>query len=271
MKKILKSRWFVALLGGILFIATLVGLTLKSKDMLLQSAVEQSDKVKQAAEEKKEVEIAKEAEKPKTMVDTAKTEESDEHIKKQPENDRIIERRFGDLNRITAAGDLEITDPGLRDLIQRLQARGKYLKQREAELEELNSHISEQLKELHFHTNHISTTRAHLDKLFEGKVIQIQQSETNKLMRLAGIYENIMNQGDAGAREANLRNLIRATQDDDPTLNPKIFQYMAPTNQATIVSTLISGDAEDVKLYNTLIKDWRRTMPNTGSAPLFTP
>ena len=270
MKKILKSRWFVALLGGILFIATLVGLTLKSKDMLLQSAVEQSGAVKQAAKKEK-VEIAKEAEKPKTMVDTAKTEESDEHIKKQPENERIIERRFGDLNRITAAGDLEITDPDLRDLIQRLQARGKYLKQREAELEELNSHISEQLKELHFHTNNITTTRAHLDKLFEGKVIQIQQSETNKLMRLAGIYENIMNQGDAGAREANLRNLIRATQDDDPTLNPKIFQYMAPTNQATIVSTLISGDAEDVKLYNTLIKDWRRTMPNTGSAPLFTP
>ena len=270
MKKILKSRWFVALLGGILFIATLVGLTLKSKDMLLQSAVEQSGVVKQAAKKKK-VEIAKEAEKPKTMVDTAKTEESEEHKTKQPEDDRTIERRFGDLNRITAAGDLEITDPGLRDLIQRLQARGEYLKQREAELEELNSHISEQLKELHFHTNHISTTRAHLDKLFEGKVIQIQQSETNKLMRLAGIYENIMNQGDAGAREANLRNLIRATQDDDPTLNPKIFQYMAPTNQATIVSTLISGDAEDVKLYNILIKDWRRTMPNTGSAPLFTP
>ena len=270
MKKILKSRWFVALLGGILFIATLVGLTLKSKDMLLQSAVEQSGVVKQAAKKKK-VEIAKEAEKPKTMVDTAKTEESEEHKTKQPEDDRTIERRFGDLNRITAAGDLEITDPGLRDLIQRLQARGKYLKQREAELEELNSHISEQLKELHFHTNHITTTRAHLDKLFEGKVIQIQQSETNKLMRLAGIYENIMNQGDAGAREANLRNLIRATQDDDPTLNSKIFQYMAPTNQATIVSTLISGDAEDVKLYNTLIKDWRRTMPNAGSAPLFTP
>ena len=182
MKKILKSRWFVALLGGILFIATLVGLTLKSKDMLLQSAVEQSGVVKQAAKKKK-VEIAKEAEKPKTMVDTAKTEESDEHTKKQPENERIIERRFGDLNRITAAGDLEITDPGLRDLIQRLQARGKYLKQREAELEELNSHISEQLKELHFHTNHITTTRAHLDKLFEGKVIQIQQRFWLSVMR----------------------------------------------------------------------------------------
>jgi hypothetical protein len=270
MKKILKSRWFVALLGGILFIATLVGLTLMSKDMLLQSAVEQSGVAKKAAKGK-EVEIAEEAEKPKSMVDTAKTEESDEHTKKKPGDDRVIERRFGDLNRITAAGDLEITDPGLRDLIQRLQARGKYLKQRETELEELNSHINEQLKELHFHTNHITTIRAHLDKLFEGKVIQIQQSETNKLMRLAGIYENIMNQGDAGAREANLRNLIRATQDDDPTLNPKIFQYMAPTNQATIVSTLISGDVEDVKLYNTLIKDWRRTMPNTGSGPLLTP
>ena len=270
MKKFFKSRWFVALLGGILFIATLVGLTLKSKDLLLQAVVEQSGVAKQAAEEKEE-EIEKEAKKPKSMVDTAKTEESDKHNANQPEDDRIIERRFGDLNRITAAGDLEITDPGLRDLIQRLQARGKYLKQRETELEELNSHINEQLKELHFHTNHITTIRAHLDKLFEGKVIHIQQNETNKLMRLAGIYENIMNQGDVEAREANLRNLIRATQDDDPTLNPKIFQYMAPTNQATIVSTLISGDAEDVKLYNTLIKDWRRTIPNTGSAPLFTP
>jgi len=270
MKKFFKSRWFVALLGCILFIATLVGLTLKSKDLLLQAVVEQSGVAKQAAEEK-EVETAKEAKKPKSMVDTAKTEESNKHNANKPGDDRIIERRFGDLNRITAAGDLEITDPGLRDLIQRLQARGKYLKQRETELEELNSHINEQLKELHFHTNHITTIRAHLDKLFEGKVIQIRQNETNKLMRLAGIYENIMNQGDADAREANLRNLIRATQDDDPTLNPKIFQYMAPTNQATIVSTLISGDVEDVKLYNTLIKDWRRTMPNTGSAPLLTP
>ena len=270
MKKFFKSRWFVALLGGILFIATLVGLTLKSKDMLLQAVVEQSG-VAKLAEKEKEEEAAKEAKKPKSMLDTSKTEKSDKHNANKSDDDRVIERRFGDLNRITAAGDLEITDPGLRDLIQRLQARGKYLKQRENELEELNSHINEQLKELHFHTNHITTIRAHLDKLFEGKVIHIQQNETNKLMRLAGIYENIMNQGDVEAREANLRNLIRATQDDDPTLNPKIFQYMAPTNQATIVSTLISGDVEDVKLYNTLIKDWRRTMPNTGSAPLFTP
>ena len=245
-------------------------MTLKSKDLLLQAVVEQSGVAKQAAEEKEE-EIEKEAKKSKSMEDTSKTDESDKHNANKPGDDRIIERRFGDLNRITAAGDLEITDPGLRDLIQRLQARGKYLKQRETELEELNSHINEQLKELHFHTNHITTIRAHLDKLFEGKVIHIQQNETNKLMRLAGIYENIMNQGDAEAREANLRNLIRATRDDDPTLNPKIFQYMAPTNQATIVSTLISGDVEDVKLYNTLIKDWRRTMPNTGSAPLLTP
>ncbi|SVC31206.1 uncharacterized protein METZ01_LOCUS284060, partial [marine metagenome] len=94
MKKILKSRWFVALLGGILFIATLVGLTLKSKDLLLQAVVEQSGVAKQAAEEK-EVETAKEAEKPKSMVDTAKTEESDKHDANLPGDDRIIERRFG--------------------------------------------------------------------------------------------------------------------------------------------------------------------------------
>jgi hypothetical protein len=270
MKKFFKSRWFVALLAGILFIATLVGLTLKSKDMLLQAVIEQSGVAKQAAEEK-DVEAAKEAEKPKSMVDAAKTEESAEHEANKPKEKIIIDRRFGDLNRVTAAGDLEITDPSLRDLIRRLQAREKYLRQREAELEELNSHINEQLKELHFHTNHITTIRAHLDKLFEGKVIQIRQNETNKLMRLARVYENIMNQGDAAAREANLRNLIRATQIDDPTLNPKLFHYMAPTNQATIVSTLISGDDTDIKLYNTIIKDWRRTMPYSGSAPTPTP
>ena len=270
MKKFFKSRWFVALLGGILFIATLVGLTLKSKDMLLQAVIEQSGVAKQAAEEK-EVEAVKEAKKPKSLVDAAKTEESAEHEANKPEEKRIIERRFGDLNRITAAGDLEMTDPSLRDLIQRLEAREKFLTRREAELEELNSHINEQLKELHFHTNHITTIRAHLDKLFEGKVIQIQQNETNKLMRLAGVYENIMNQGDAAAREANLRNLIRATQIDDPTLNPKLFHYMAPTNQATIVSTLISGDDADIKLYNAIIKDWRRTMPYSSSTPTPTP
>jgi hypothetical protein len=270
MKKILKSRWFVALLGGVLFIATLVGLTLVSKDGLLQEALEKSGVAEQAAEEKK-IEEKKEAEKPKSMVNAAETAESLKHNADEEANKRTIDRRFGDINRSTAAGDLEMTDPGLRDLIQRLQAREKYLKQRERELEELNSHINEQLKELHFHTNNITTIRAHLDKLFEGKVIQIRQNETNKLMRLAGIYEDIMNQGDAAAREVNLRNLIRATQDNDPALNPKIFQFMAPTNQATIVSTLISGDVEDVKLYNTIIKDWRRTMPESGLAPTPTP
>jgi uncharacterized FlaG/YvyC family protein len=270
MKKFFKSRWFVALLGGILFIATLVGLTLKSKDVLLQAALESSG-VTQQAEEKKKAEDKKEAEKSETLENAAETPESIAHKRAKPDEKRVIERRFRDLNEITAAGDLEITDPGLRDLIQRLQAREKYLRQREAELEELNSHINEQLKELHFHTNHITTIRAHLDKLFEGKVIQIRQNETNKLMRLARVYENIMNQGDAAAREANLRNLIRATQIDDPTLNPKLFHYMAPTNQATIVSTLISGDDTDIKLYNTIIKDWRRTMPYSGSAPTPTP
>ena len=93
MKKFLKSRWFVALLGGILFIATLVGLTLKSKDMLLQSARESSGATQQA-EKEQAVEKAKESEKPETIENVAETPESIAHKQDKPEQDRSFTRHF---------------------------------------------------------------------------------------------------------------------------------------------------------------------------------
>jgi hypothetical protein len=270
MKKFFKSRWFVALLGGILFIATLVGLTLKSKDVLLQAALESSG-VTQQAEEKKKAEDKKEAEKSETIENAAETPESIAHKRAKPEQDRTFTRHFANLDRATAAGNLQMTDSSLGEIIQGLRAREKRVVKREAELEELESHITEQLKELQFHTNNIAMNRAHLDKLLEGKVNEIRKNETNKLMRLAGIYQDIMNTGDAVNLEDNLRNLLRASHIDEPTLNAKVFQFMDPTNQASLARTLLAGDAEDVQLYNTIINEWRRIMVQPISPPSATP
>jgi len=266
MKKLLKSRWFIALLGGILFIATLVGLTLKSKDLLLQSALKSSG-ITQQAEKAMEEEKAKKVVVPDELENAAQTPESIEDEKKKTERDKSFTRHFANLDRVTAAGNLQINDPSLGELVQGLRRREDRLVQREEELEELLSHVNEQLKELQFHTNNIAMNRAHLDKLLEGKVNEIRQNETNKLMRLAVIYQDIMNTGDAANREENLRNLLRASHTDEPTLNARVFQYMDPTNQASLARTLLSGDAEDVKLYNTIINDWRRIMVNPNSTP----
>ena len=271
MKKFLKSRWFVALLGVVVFIITFVVLILTSIKPMIQAELDKSGMAQQAKKELAAVEAEK-AKQPETLENAGKTAESEAHKKNKPEAERTIARHFSDLERVTAAGDLKATHPSLREVIQQLQARQRYLNQREAELEDLSSHLNEQLKELHFHTNHITLTRSHLDKLLEGKVDLIRQNETNKLMQMAQIYGTIMNTGDAEARAENLRNLIRATQEEDPTLNPKVFQYMVQTNQATIVNALISsGDPEDVKLYNTLIKSWRKPMLDPGLTPTPTP
>jgi hypothetical protein len=270
MKKFLKSRWFVALLGGILFIATLVGLTLKSKDMLLQAALESSGAT-QRAEKEQAVEKAKESEKPETIENVAETPESIAHKQDKPEQDRSFTRHFANLDRATAAGNFPITDPSLGELIQGLRVREKRLIKRETELEELNSHVNEQLKELQFHTNNIAMNRAHLEKLLEGKVEEIRKNETNKLVRLAVIYQDIMNTGDALNREDNLRSLLRASQIDEPTLNAMVFQFMDPTNQASLARTLLGGDAEDVELYNNIINEWRRIMVNPDPSPSTTP
>ncbi|MEC8929749.1 MAG: hypothetical protein VX705_11115 [Verrucomicrobiota bacterium] len=266
MKKFLKSRWFAALLGGILFIATLVGLTLKSRNLLLQSAIEGSgvtDQAAAAAAEKKKAEDAK----PKTMTETQVTPESKKHEAEKQERKREFERTFGNLNRITAAGDLQMPDPNMRQLIKSLQAQRKYLDQRESELEELEAHIKEQLRELHFHTNNITMTRAHVDKLLEGKLNQIKQNETTKLMELARVYEEVINSGDPAGREEKIRSLLRANQEGDPLLNAKVYFYMAKTNQAAITQTLITGDAEDIKLHNTIINEWRKTTAPKTDTP----
>ena len=201
----------------------------------------------------------------------AETPESRAQKRNKPEQDRTFTRHFAALDRATAAGNFPLSDPSFGELIQGLRARERQLVKREAELEELNSHLNEHLKELQFHTDHITMNRAHLDKLLEGKVNEIRKNETNKLMQLAGMYQDIMNTGDAVNREDNLRRLLRASHTDEPTLNAKVFQFMDSTNQATVIRILLAGDAEDVKLHNTMIKEWRRIMVNPIASPTTTP
>ena len=138
MKKFFKSRWFVALLGGILFIGTLVGLTLKSRDLMLQMALTESGALEQAEEKQAKAE-AEAPPKKGDIRDSADTPESEEQENNEPQQKITIKRHFEILDRITAAGELEMTDPSLGELVQLLHARNKYQNQREAELEELNS------------------------------------------------------------------------------------------------------------------------------------
>lgn len=267
MKKFLRSRWFIALLSCVVFIVTLVGLALKSKDLLLAGAVSDSDQAKQAAKELAKAK-AKAPKKPETILEAANTEESVQHKQKKAGEERAIKGDFEVLNRITAPGDLQADNPHLRDLIQRLNKRAAYLDTRSAELDELEAHIKEQLKELHFHTNNIAMNGAQLDKKFENRVNIIRQNETNRLAQLANIYQNMLaSSTSAEDRSATLRQVMQANQANDPTLNTKIFLYMAPTNQAAIFSVLTSGDAEDIKLYNDIIKNMQRTMVDPAIAP----
>ena len=123
----------------------------------------------------------------------------------------------------------------------------------------METHLGEQLQALHYHTNNITRTRNQLDQLFEGRIHLIRREEEARLQEMARIYENLL-LPDQPDGPAVVRQILRANLTEDPTLNGKVFQYLAPTNQALVFRTLLSGDTSDPELYQNLIQHHRKTM-----------
>ena len=166
---------------------------------------------------------------------------------------------FQTLNAVTSPGELDFTNPNIAILMSEMRNRWNYLQQREGELNELETHLGEQLQALHYHTNNITRTRNQLDQLFEGRIYLIRREEEARLQEMARIYENLL-LPDQPDGPAVVRQILRANLTEDPTLNGKVFQYLAPTNQALVFRTLLSGDTSDPELYQNLIQHHRKTM-----------
>ncbi len=265
MKKIFSSRWVPVLVGGVLFIGTLIGLSFVAEKMIMDD-----EKIKKLVGDLKVAKMLKEQDDPnapdkppETIVDATKTDDNIENDQEKQKLAVVIDNSFRTINDISDPGELKFDNPALPPLMDALARQRDYLRNRERDLIELEVHISEQLQELHWQTNRITRSQAELDLLFENRVTFIKQQEVEQLKNLSRIYESMMRPDQPDSSLA-MRQLLKANQDLDPTLNAKIFHYLAPTNQARIISELVVGEGADVLLYQDIIRSIRKTMPSPG-------
>ena len=197
-----------------------------------------------------------------TLSDATENKDKGDYEEGKEDQDEQIINAFQVLNDVTSPGDLDFTNPKLAILMAEMRSRWNYVRKREAELTELETHLSEQLQALHWHTNSLTRNRNELNQLFDGRVNLIRQEEEARLREMAKIYETLLlpEQPDG---PAVIQQILRANINQDPALNGKVFQYIAPTNQALIIRTLLSGDTTDPELYQNVIQNHRKTMKET--------
>jgi len=265
MKKILSSRMGQVLLSTLVVFACLAGLTYFASNIILknESILEYiAEKKAQAAADANATVV----DVPDDLEHAAETEEKQVYQEKKTEQDETIVNAFAVLNSNTAPGDLQFTNPKLPVLMSELDNRWSYINKREAELNELEAHLAEQLQSMHWHTNHITRTRDELNRHFEGRINLIRKEELARLQEMAKIYENLLAPTQPDGPEV-VRQILKANLVQDPELNAKVFKYISVTNQAVIIRTLLSGEDADAELYNNLIQNHRKTMTADAIKP----
>ena len=253
------------MVGGVLFIVTMIGLTFVTGNLIgeneeIQQLVEKlkAAKMQQALAGTNVTKVASES-----IADAAKTDNNLENNAEEEQRATTIDNSFKTINDISDPGELNFDNPALPPLMDALARQRDYQRNREQVLNELEAHINEQLQELHWQTNRITRSQAQLDQLFENRVTFIKQQEVEQLKNLARIYESMMGPAQPDPGPA-IRAYLKANQSLDPTLNTKIFHFLAPTNQARIINELVVGEGADVLLYQDIIRSIRKTMPSPG-------
>jgi hypothetical protein len=269
MKKIFSSRWMPVLVGGVLFGGALIVLMFGVGKMGEEEKEEFKALVEKWKDSKKQQELDDangSSKKELTLPDASETDDKQKYDEERQEVSTVIDNSFRTINDMSDPGELKFDNPALPPLMEALAQQRDYLRKRERDLIELEAHINEQLQELHWQTNRITRSQAELDKLFEKQVTFIKQQEVGQLKNLARIYESMM-----GPDQPNpgpvIQSYLKANQALDPTLNAKIFHYLAPTNQARIITELVVGEGADVPLYQDIIRSLRKTMPTPGLTP----
>ena len=262
------------MVGGVLFIVTMIGLTFVTGNLIGENEeIQQLVEKLKAAKMQQALAGTNVTEGASILPDAPETDEKKKYDEERGELATVIDNSFRTINDISDPGELKFDNPALPPLMDALARQRDYLRNRERDLIELEAHINEQLQELHWQTNRITRSQAELDRLFENRVTFIKQQEVEQLKNLARIYESMMgpDQPDPGPA---IQAYLKANQSLDPTLNAKIFHFLAPTNQARIINELVVGEGADVPLYQDIIRSIRKTMPSPGlilPAPTPTP
>ena len=265
MKKLLSSRIGQVAICTVVVLVCLAAMTKWATGIILKHESIQkyiADRQAKAMTDANETNV----EPPKNLSNATETKDQQTYEEEKDDQDEQIVNAFQTLNDITSPGEMDFTNPKLAILMAEMRSRWDYVRKREAELTELETHLTEQLQALHWHTNSLTRNRNELNLLFDGRVNLIRQEEEARLREMAKIYETLL-LPDQPDGPAVIQQILRANINQDPVLNGKVFQYIAPTNQALIIRTLLSGDTADPELYQNVIQNHRKTIKETVLEP----
>ena len=177
------------ILGVAVVLACLAGMTWWATNMILKNEDLQAyiKKMEANQEDTNATEVNKPEDYPMPLRRLKK-----QCIRRKTQTGRADWSAFQTLNAVTSPGELDFTNPNIAILMSEMRNRWNYLQQREGELNELETHLGEQLQALHYHTNNITRTRNQLDQLFEGRIYLIRREEEARLQEMARIYENLL-------------------------------------------------------------------------------
>tara|TARA_B100000959_G_scaffold243816_1_gene267350 strand:- start:105 stop:890 length:786 start_codon:yes stop_codon:yes gene_type:complete len=247
------------LISAVVVVACLAGLTYWATKMISDHPAIKAYLKAKAAQATADANKTEEESHSEELKDSGETEDSKNHKDDKPKQDKVIISAFAVLNDSTAPGDLQFTNPKLPVLMSELNDRWNYIKKREAELDELEAHVAEQLQAMQWHTNQIIRNRIELNRHFEDRINLIEKQEQARLREMAQIYETLL-APDQPDGPSVIRQILRANMEQDAKLNAKVFQYISVTNQANIIRTLLSAEASDAILYQNIIQNRQKTM-----------
>ena len=151
MKKIFSSRWIPVLVGGVLFIATMIGLTFVTGNLIGKNEeIQQLVKDLEAARSEKARPDTNGTDEDLNLADDAETDDKKKYDEEKQAVATIIDNSFRTINDMSDPGELKFDNPALPPLMDALARQRDYLRNRELDLIELEAHINEQLQELHW-------------------------------------------------------------------------------------------------------------------------
>ena len=245
----LKSGWFVAILGTLVFSGALFGFYSVSKSKLIPEIKLPPKPVAKAAA-KGPVTLEKLA--PKEEEDPVKLAKEEEERRLEEEKARI-EKEKALSNLVTAGepGSLTFNNPDVLKLQEELRRQNTALSTREQELRNLENELRRQFAEFSALSNALISTKNEMSKVWLDQMAALRKEDQVKFADMAKIYTNMP--------PASAVIVIKSLAPDDIA---RVLLFMNDQQVASILDTIAKDGPDGAKMVADITQRFRKVSRN---------
>ncbi|MSR42753.1 MAG: hypothetical protein EXS19_01800 [Pedosphaera sp.] len=244
----LKSGWFVAILGTLVFSGSLAGFYSMSKSKLIPE-------IKLPPKP-----VAKATNGPVTLdTFTAKTHEDPVKLAKEEEERRLeeekarAEKEKALSNLVTAGepGSLSFNNPDVLKLQEELRRQNAALSTREQELRNFETELRRQFAEFSALSNALISTKNEMSKVWQDQMVALRKEDQVKFADMAKIYTNMP--------PASAVIVIKSLAPDDIA---RVLLFMSDQQVASIFDTIAKEGPDGAKMVADITQRFRKVSRN---------